>query len=381
LPNLRTSTPRSGSPFEGSTASGPRPLKVEENVPLAPLSTLGVGGPARYFVRAGSAAEVAAAVDWAHSRVQPLLVLGGGSNLVIADAGFPGLVLEVAVRGHERNEQPDRVTLSVGAGEPWDDFVRSAVEYGWAGVECLSGIPGRVGATPIQNVGAYGQDVSETIAAVDAVDVGTGRRVTFTAEECGFAYRDSRFKGADRGRYVVVGVTFRLRPGAPPAARYPEVQRILDERGLRHPSLGDVRGIVLEVRRRKSMVVDAADAYSRSVGSFFVNPVVPAAKADRVEQDLRTRGHLSATETLPRYSAGPDRVKLPAAWLIEHSGLARGVRRGAVGLSPHHALAIVNHGGATAADVVSFAREVRDRVRDRCGISLVPEPVFVGLAL
>jgi UDP-N-acetylmuramate dehydrogenase len=355
-------------------------LRIEEDVPLAPLSTLGVGGSARYFVRLAQPEAVSEAVDWAGSRGQPLLVLGGGSNVVIADEGVAGLVAHVDVRGIETQEGSESVTLDVGAGERWDDVVRSSVERGWAGLECLSGIPGLTGATPIQNVGAYGQDVSETIIAVDAVDRASGRPATFSGSECGFAYRSSRFKGKDLGRYIVVRVRFRLRPRGPSTARYPDLARELTARGADEPTLADVRAAVLAVRRRKSMVVDPADPYSRSVGSFFMNPMVPATKADRAEQELRTRGHLTGDERLPRYPAEGDLVKVPAAWLIEHSGLPRGLRRGAVGLSPHHALAIVNYGGATAAEVVSFAREVRDRVRDRCGIVLQPEPVFVGVS-
>jgi UDP-N-acetylmuramate dehydrogenase len=356
------------------------PLVIQEHVPLAPFTTLGVGGPARYYTRAVRREEVAEAADWALTRRQALLVLGGGSNLLIADEGWPGLVLHVAVRGVESEADPTGVALSVGAGEPWDDLVSLAVDKGWAGFECLSGIPGLVGATPIQNVGAYGQDVAETITAVDAVELATGRTATIENAACRFGYRDSRFKAADRGRYAIVGVRYRLRPGVPATPKYPDLLRALGERGITEPSLADVRASVLSVRRRKSMVVDPGDPFSRSVGSFFMNPVARAADVDAAEENLRRRGHLAADENMPRYPAPPDNVKVPAAWLIERSGLPRGVRRGPVGLSPNHALAIVNHGGATAAEIASFAREVRDRVRDRTGFILSPEPVFVGLS-
>ena len=353
-------------------------LAIQEHVPLAPFTTLGVGGPARYYVKAAEARDVIDAADWALTRRHEMLVLGGGSNLVIADEGWPGLVLHVAVRGVESAAGASDVSLTVGAGEPWDDLVALAVARGWGGLECLSGIPGFVGATPIQNVGAYGQEVAETITAVDAVELKTGRTATFEAAACRFGYRDSRFKGADRGRFAIVSVRYRLRLEQPPAVRYPELQRELDAAGAREPTLADVRAAVLAVRRRKSMVVDPGDPYSRSVGSFFVNPVVPAAEADAAEESLQRRGHLGPSERMPRYAAG-GQVKVPAAWLIERSGLARGLRRGPVGLSPHHALAIVNHGGATAREIASFAREVRDRVRDRTGLMLTPEPVFVGV--
>jgi UDP-N-acetylmuramate dehydrogenase len=354
-------------------------LRIEESIPLAPHTTLGVGGSARYYAQAREASDVGEALEWAASRGLAVFVLGGGSNLVLADEGFPGLVLHLAMRGLAIDEQKEAVRLTASAGQPWDELVGLTVDRGWAGLECLSGIPGLVGATPIQNVGAYGQEVADTIEAVDVLDRTSGARASFEAADCGFAYRDSRFKGSDRGRYIVLGVRFRLDPGGRPAIRYPELGRALEARGVHEPTLADARAAVLEVRRRKSMVVDAADPFSRSAGSFFVNPIVDTAVADGVEERLRAWGFLQDNERLPRYPAAPGQAKLAAAWLIERSGLPRGTRRGAVGLSPHHALAIVNHGGATAADVVSFAREVRDHVREHCGIALVPEPVFVGV--
>jgi UDP-N-acetylmuramate dehydrogenase len=260
------------------------------------------------------------------------------------------------------------VEATCGAGEEWDTIVERAVARGLAGIECLSGIPGRVGATPIQNVGAYGQEVAETIARVRAYDLESGRFVEFAAAECGFGYRDSRFKREDRGRYVVTSVTFRLAPGGEPAVRYPELERALGE-GRR--SLAEVREAVIAIRRRKSMVLDPEDPDARSAGSFFVNPVVPDEVADRIAA--------SHADPMPRYAA-PGGAKLSAAWLIERAGLSRGYRNGNAGISSKHTLAIVNRGGATAAEVVALAREVRDRVRDRFGVTLTPEPVFVGLS-
>jgi UDP-N-acetylmuramate dehydrogenase len=353
-------------------------LNIQEGVPLAPLTTLGVGGRARYYARADHRQDVIDAADWAATRQVPLFVLGGGSNLVIADEGWPGLVLHMNLRGVDAEPEGPHVRLTVGSGEPWDELVGTAVARGWAGFECLSGIPGRTGATPIQNVGAYGQEVAETIMGVDVLELATGRAATFEAGACRFGYRDSRFKHADRNRFAILRVHYRLGPGEGPQVRYPELAAALEARGAGQPTLADVRAVVLALRRRKSMVVDPDDAFSRSVGSFFVNPVLSGAQADAAESELRARGHLAPESHLPRYP-GAAGVKVPAAWLIEHSGLRRGVRRGAVGLSPNHALAIVNHGGATARDVVELAREVRDRVRDRTGVVLVPEPVFVGL--
>ncbi|HEV7502521.1 MAG TPA: UDP-N-acetylmuramate dehydrogenase [Vicinamibacteria bacterium] len=356
-------------------------LDFREHVPLAPFSTLGVGGAARHYARAESDDDVRAAVDFAKQRDLPLLVLGGGSNVVISDEGHDGLVLHIATRGIEARPSASRVEVRAAAGEPWDGLVASAVEHDWAGLECLSGIPGLVGATPIQNVGAYGQEVGETVDRVEALDLETGRVTRFLNAECGFAYRDSRFKSADKGRFIVLSVTYALRPGGAPAVRYAELARHLEERQLSHPSLPQVREAIVGLRRRKSMVLDPEDPNSRSVGSFFTNPIVPAEVADALEARLLREGVLAEGQRPPRFPAGEGRVKLSAAWLIERAGLAKGYGEGKVGLSSNHTLALVNRGGAAAADVVAFAREVRERVRARFGITLVPEPVFVNLSI
>jgi UDP-N-acetylmuramate dehydrogenase len=357
------------------------PRGLSEKVPLAGLSTLNIGGPARYYVRGESADAVAEAARWASERGLPLLVLGGGSNLVVSDDGFPGLVLHVLVRGVHAAPSDGAVEVTAGAGEPWDPLVERAVAEGWAGVECLSGIPGLVGATPMQNVGAYGQDVSETILRVRVLDLRTGAVSDLTREDCRFGYRDSRFKREDRGRFVILAVTYRLRPGGAPAVRYADLERHLSAQGVAAPSLLDVRRAVIDVRRRKSMVIDPDDPNRRSVGSFFMNPVVSPAEAERIEADARRDGTLAPDDRLPAYPAADGRTKLSAAWLIERAGLRRGYRRGNAGISSNHTLAIVNCGGATAQEVVGLAREIRDRVRDRFGITLVPEPVFVNLEL
>jgi len=357
------------------------PLDIREQVPLAPFSTLGVGGPARYYVRAESVDEVRAAVEWARARDLPLFVLGGGSNIVLSDEGHPGLVLHLATRGIETRESGGTVTVTAEAGEPWDPLVASAVGQGWAGLECLSGIPGLVGATPIQNVGAYGQEVAETIAEVHALDLTTGRVERLTSQECAFAYRDSRFKSADNGRFVVLRVTYALRPGGAPAVRYAELARHLEQASLAAPSVAQVREAVVALRRRKSMVLDPKDPNARSVGSFFTNPIVPVAVADRLEARLREERVLGEGERPPRFPSRDGHVKLSAAWLIERAGLTKGHGEGPVGLSTRHTLAIVNRGGAGAADVVAFARQVRQRVQDRFGVTLVPEPVFVNVSI
>jgi UDP-N-acetylmuramate dehydrogenase len=352
-------------------------LDLQEDVPLAPLTTLGVGGPAQAYLRAEDVETVRLGVQWAHEQRLLLLVLGGGSNLVVADAGFEGLVLHLDLRGLAFEEGG---LVEAAAGEPWDELVAAAVERGLAGIECLSGIPGLVGATPIQNVGAYGQDVSETITQVRALDVRTGESVSFSGAECGFGYRDSRFKQGDRGRYVILGVTFALRPGGPPAVRYPELARHLEALG-HPPSLAETRAAVISLRRRKSMVIDPADPNRRSVGSFFMNPVVGQAVAEGVRAALRGTGRPEEADHMPAFPTADGRVKLSAAWLIERAGVARGYARGAAGISTSHTLAIVNRGGATAHEIAALAREVRDRVHDTFGVTLVPEPVLVGVEI
>jgi UDP-N-acetylmuramate dehydrogenase len=349
-------------------------LQPREGVPLAPLSTLGVGGPARWYAEAHDEATVLAAVDWAERRGLPVRVLGGGSNLVVADAGVDALVLRVALRGITARTSGPTVELTAAAGEPWDDLVRLAVEQGWAGLECLSGIPGLVGATPIQNVGAYGQEVSGTVAAVRVLDRAARTVASLPAEACGFGYRDSAFKSRVPDRYVLLAVTYRLRPGGAPTVRYAELERHLAGRGIEAPTLGEARESVLAVRRAKSMVLEPGDPNRRSCGSFFMNPVVTAAEAERI---ARTAGD----PAMPRWPE-PDgrRVKLAAAWLVERAGFARGYTDGPAGISTRHTLAVVAHEGARAADVVRVARCVRDAVLVRFGVRLRPEPVFWGFA-
>jgi UDP-N-acetylmuramate dehydrogenase len=340
-------------------------------VPLAPHTTLGVGGPARYFVEAEDEAAVLAALDWARPRALPVYVLGGGSNVVVADGGLPGLVLKLALRGRSAAPARGSVEWTVAAGEPWDDVVRDAVDRGWAGLECLSGIPGLVGATPIQNVGAYGQEVSDTIVRVRALDTRTGRTVALAGADCAFGYRDSRFRSAEPGRYVVLAVTYRLRPDDSPTLIYADLRRAVEARGIARPALADVRDAVLAVRRAKSMVLDPADPNTRSCGSFFLNPILTAEEARQAA--LRV-----GDDAMPRWPQPDGRVKLSAAWLIEHAGFARATRAGRVGLSTRHALAVVAYDGARSGDVVAFARLLRDRVLDHSGVRLHPEPILWG---
>jgi UDP-N-acetylmuramate dehydrogenase len=349
-------------------------LTVRERVPLAPLTTLGVGGEARWFVAAADEATVVAAHAWARARGVALRVLGGGSNLLVADAGVDALVLHVGLRGIATRQTDGALELTAAAGESWDGLVRHAVAHGWAGLECLSGIPGLVGATPIQNVGAYGQEVSDTVAAVRALDTRRGEIATLPAARCGFAYRDSLFKRAEPGRWVVLGVTYRLHPGGVPTVTYADVAGELARQGTPAPTLAGVRDAVLAVRRAKSMVLDdPADPNRRSCGSFFLNPILAAAEAGAVAER-------AGDPAMPRWPQADGRMKLSAAWLIQHAGFARGERAGPVGLSSRHTLAIVAHDGARAADVVAFARRLQDAVETRFGVRLTPEPVFWGAA-
>ena len=343
-----------------------------ENASLASRTTLGVGGPARWLVKARDEATLLDALDWAAARGVTVRVLGGGSNVVVADAGVDALVLQVALRGVETRETDGAVEVTAAAGELWDDLVRQTVERGWGGLECLSGIPGLVGATPIQNVGAYGQDVSQTIVGLRAVDRRSRRPITLSAAECRFGYRDSLFRSVEPDRYVVVAVTYRLARGGAPAVRYAELARHLEGRGLAAPTLGEARESVLAIRRAKSMVLEPGDENRRSCGSFFVNPVVAAGEAARIAAVAAPGGGM------PQWPEPDGRVKLSAAWLIERAGFTRGERTGPVGLSTRHTLAIVCHEGARAADVAAFARRVRRGVAERFGVRLSPEPVFWG---
>jgi len=337
-------------------------------VRFASLTTLEVGGPIRTLRRCATVAELQEALADARDAGSPVFVLGGGSNLLVSDDGWDGVVVQVDDTSLVFEEEDDGgVLVRAGAGLDWDRLVAAAVDSDLAGLECLSGIPGRVGAAPIQNVGAYGQEVAGTIEAVEVVDLATGELRRLAAADCGFAYRQSRFKNEWRGRYAVVRVDFRLRRGAPGAVRYPELERRFAGTS---PSLAEIRAAVLDIRRSKSMVLDPGDPNRRSAGSFFVNPVVSETQAAAVRERL-------GDPAMPAYPAEGG-VKLSAAWLIERAGFRRGDRRGRAGISSRHALALVNLGGATAAEIVSLASEIRKKVREASGVTLVPEPVFLG---
>lgn len=351
---------------------------------LAPLTTMRVGGPAARLVTVRTTDELVDAIREVDDADEPLLVLSGGSNVVIADAGFPGTVVRVASSGVmvESRDSCSGATVRVAAGEIWDDFVGRAVDEGWAGVEALSGIPGAVGSTPVQNVGAYGQQVADTIAQVRVWDRHTHAVRTLAAADCAFAYRDSLLKRSG-GRYVVLDVAFQLRLGAlsEPIGYADLAGQLGVAEGERVP-LATAREAVLAQRRRRGMVLDSADHDTWSCGSFFTNPLVPRAHVERIRAAVAERRGSAHAERMPSWPSADEHVKLSAAWLIEAAGFAKGHGLpGAAALSTKHTLAVTNRGGATAADILALARTVRDGVAATLGVTLVNEPVLVGLTL
>jgi len=347
-------------------------MMVLEHVPLAPLTTLGVGGPARYFVETRTESDVREAVQFAQTRDIPLFVLGGGSNLLVSDAGFNGLVLKISLCGSACTANGNDVTFHIEAGENWDAFVARAVEEGCAGLECLSSIPGSVGGTPVQNVGAYGQEVSETIREVEVLDRQSLQVKIFTNSDCGFAYRTSIFNTAERNRYIILRISFALRRGGEPTIRYADLQKTFAG-AAGPPTLLQVRNAVREIRRSKAMLIVPGDDDARSAGSFFKNPVISQRQFEDLDTKLRSRGLI-----LPSFPTSDGFRKLPAAWLVEHAGFPKGYTRGAAAISRRHALAIVNRGGATAAEIVALKDEIHSRVFSEFGIQLRTEPVFLG---
>ena len=350
-------------------------MRIQENIPLAPLTTFHVGGPARYFIEAHTEHEVSDAVAHAAGRKLPLFVLGGGSNLVVSDQGWPGLVLKVSLAGIEFEGDRQKMLFHVGAGEHWDDFVALAISKNCGGLECLSGIPGTVGGTPVQNVGAYGQEVSETITRVHALEIATGKKLEMSNADCGFTYRTSIFNTTHRDQYIVLEVAYRLHRNSTPKIEYADLKKFFSAANADHPTLQQVRDAVRSIRQSKAMLLVRGDEDCRSAGSFFKNPLVSEAEANRIEALAQKR---APDKKLPRYPAADGQVKLAAAWLVEQAGFQKGYGLGPVGISRKHTLAIVNRGGATAKDIVALKDEIQKKVFDVWGVSLQPEPVFVG---
>lgn len=340
-------------------------MQLREEVTLAPYTTFGIGGPARWFAEADSEESVVEAVRFARERRLPLLVLGGGSNLLVADEGFPGVVARIAMLGVEQEGE----VFHAAAGENWDGFVSLTVERGYGGVECLAGIPGTVGGTPVQNVGAYGQEVAGTIVSVRVLDL---ERLTFrelAAAECGFAYRHSIFNSTHRGRFVVTRVSYRLMADARPVLTYADLQRHFENRNEK-PTLAAVSAAVREIRHSKGMLLVEGEQDCRSGGSFFRNPVVAQTVYERIAAE--------AGGTTPHWAAGEGLVKIPAAWLVERAGFHKGFALGAAGISSRHTLAVINRGGATAKDVLALRDRIVAGVEEKFGVQLEPEPVLVG---
>jgi len=343
-------------------------LQIREEIPLAPLTTFGIGGPARYFVEAKSEEEIVEAVLWAREHSVPLFVLGGGSNLLVRDAGFAGLVLKIAVMGVETCGGN---LFDVGAGEVWERFVERMIWARMAGVECLAGIPGSVGGTPVQNVGAYGQEVAETIESVRAFDRKGLEWVELDKAACRFRYRESLFNTDEPGRYIVTRVRFRLRPLGEPNLRYADLQRRFA--GKEGVTLMQVATAVREIRREKGMLLVDGDADTHSAGSFFKNPIV----GSEILAGIAAGAGVEESK-VPHWPAGEGRTKVPAAWLLEHAGFAKGYRVGAAGISTRHTLALTNRGGATCADIERLQDQIVRRVSERFGIMLEREPVLLG---
>ncbi len=345
-------------------------MEFQENIPLGTYTTLRIGGPARWFAQAVSEADILEALDFARSRELPLFILGGGSNLLVSDAGFRGLVLRIALRGVKESFEGDNLIFRVEAGESWDQFVDYAVSLDCSGIECLAGIPGTVGGTPVQNVGAYGQEVSQTICAVRALDIRSAKFAEMTPAECGFAYRQSVFNTTSRGQYVVTRVDYSLIAGGAPTLTYTDLKRHF--RGWQEkPSLAQVAEAVRAIRREKGMYLVEGDPDVASAGSFFKNPIVDHSGLAEIEASL------PAGTVVPKYQAPDGKVKLAAAWLLEQAGFAKGYGGGRAGISTRHTLALVNRGGATAREIMALSDEIIAIVEQRFGLRLEREPVYL----
>jgi UDP-N-acetylmuramate dehydrogenase len=339
-------------------------MQLRENVPLAPYTTFGIGGPARWFAEADSEAAILEALRFAREHSLPLFVLGGGSNLLVSGHGFPGLVLHIALKGIEH----DGSLFRAAAGETWDSFVSFTVSQNCAGIECLSGIPGTVGGTPVQNVGAYGQEVAETIVNVRALDTTTLAFVDLPPAACGFAYRSSIFNSSQRGRYIVSRVDFRLRPDGSAHLLYIDLRQYFKD-APHPPSLQQVSAAVREIRHAKGMLIVPGEPDCRSAGSFFRNPVVTEAHYARIAAEFPS--------PVPRYPAGEGMVKLPAAWLLDQAGFHKGYTLGPAGISSRHTLALINRGSASAQDILALRDRIVAAVEEKFHIHLEPEPVWL----
>jgi UDP-N-acetylmuramate dehydrogenase len=350
--------------------------KIQKDISLSTMTTIGLGGLAKEFIECGSEEDVLSALSYASEKDLPVHILGGGSNTVFADKGFDGLVIKIGNRGVSFNEKDGVTYVSANAGESWDNIVEQCVNRGLAGFECLSGIPGLVGAAPVQNIGAYGQDVAQLITQVNAINVSSLQKKTFSHEECKFGYRTSRFKESISDIYAITSVIFKTVKCDHPNVTYPEIiERLGGEASVATldcsaESLKQIRNVVLDIRGSKSMVSEEASVNSKSCGSFFMNPIISKSKLDEVQSKV--------DEEIPNYKS-EDLIKIPAAWLIEKAGFPKGYRYGGVGVSSQHNLAIVNIDGTTT-EVLALARDIQDAVKDKFDIQLVSEPHLVPYA-
>ena len=346
-------------------------LEIFENISMAQLTTFAIGGPARYLAKPQSVEELRQVLEIAKKRNWEIYPLGGGSNLLVADSGFAGLVLQPAFKDLTFTEQSDgSVFVKAQAGVVWDDLVAATVAKDLAGLECLSAIPGHVGASPVQNIGAYGQEAANTIVCVEVCDRNNGQISEIAARDCQFDYRTSRFKKDWRGRYIITAVTYKLTPHGTATLRYGDLTKYFAERGQTStPSLAEVRQAVLEVRRRKSMTLSQDDPNRRCAGSFYLNPIVSEELAKSLQAQY---------PEMPIYPAHPGYLKLSAAWLVEHAGFPKGYRRGQAGLSSKHVLAVINAQNAQASEIMALSEEITQKVFATFAVQLIPEPNLLG---
>jgi UDP-N-acetylmuramate dehydrogenase len=347
-------------------------LNIQQNVPLAPYTTFRIGGPARFFANITSEAALLEAIAYARANTLPIFVLGGGSNLLVSDAGFDGLVLHIAI-AHPFQAQPDgsgHVDYIITAGNDWNAFVLYIAKQGISGIECLAGIPGSVGGTPVQNVGAYGQEVADTITSVRALDLETTTFVDLTPDQCGFSYRRSIFNTTQRDRYIVTAVTFRFDPTVKPNLTYADLTRYF---AGQNPTPIDIYHAVRTIRHGKGMLLVDGEADCRSAGSFFKNPIVPVSTLTAIATTLNI-----PADTIPNWPATEGQTKIPAAWLLEKAGFSKGFQQGNAGISSRHTLALINRGTATAADIEALRDTIRAEVAKRFAIQLEQEPVQLG---
>jgi UDP-N-acetylmuramate dehydrogenase len=347
-------------------------LAIQENVPLAGFTTFGVGGPAHRFVEVATQEEAARALAFASEHQLQFFVLGGGSNVLVSDSGFPGLVIMNRIKGFSVVGDGGSVLVTAGGGEDWQEFTDRCVAEGWQGIECLAGIPGTVGASPVQNIGAYGQEVAQTIVQVEALETATGNVVHFAKGECGFGYRSSIFNSTEAGRHLITGVTFRLVPGGAPHIAYRELEERLVAKAA--PTLDEVRDAVLSIREGKGLIIREGFDSFKSAGSFFKNPIVTLDEYERIARVVEEAGGFANWA----WPMEPGAVKISAACLIQCAGFNRGQRKGAAGISPRHTLILVNYGGASAGEIIAFAVEVRQLVFERFGVHLLPEVRLIG---